>query len=176
MFYNYTTINYTIMNYFIVIMVVIILCIISRVFSSYESKKIYKKIFIKNYDIQEIPNFLSNSECELIIELSKNKMIPSKLYNSDLERYDPNYRMSDQSWIYDNDNNVVDQISKRISDYTKTLGNHQEAFQIVKYNENGFFKPHHDACEGTYEYCKHMVEPYGNRLCTFLIYLNGRFH
>lgn len=162
-------------NYTVIIVVVIVIIYLIYSYLQHHIYRKFKKISMKNYDIKEIPNFLSNEECDLIIELSKSNLTPSKLYNQGADIYDINSRSSDQAWIYDRDNVTIDKISKRISDYTKTHGKHQEALQVVKYNKGGFFKPHYDACEGSYEYCKEMIGNYGNRLCTLLIYLNDDY-
>ena len=55
--------------YLIVISIVISLIIIWLIYSFKKPKRI---VNISNYDIQEIPNFLTHEECDYIIKLSLN--------------------------------------------------------------------------------------------------------
>lgn len=127
-----------------------------------------------NYDILEIPNFLSDEECSRIIELSKNNLFPSRIYGTDNDILSDNMRKSNQCWLDDTDP-VIKGISDKVRAFTKTPNNYYEQLQVVKYDKGGFFNPHYDACEGNKEYCKRMNEPNGPRLYTMIFYLNDDF-
>jgi prolyl 4-hydroxylase len=129
---------------------------------------------MKNYDIKEIPNFLTDEECNKIIELTNNKLTPSRIYSDKNDVYSTDSRISNQTWLYDS-YPIIKQISDRIRQYTNTVYNHQEPLQVVNYPVGGFFHPHYDACEGSEEFCKRMDGKYGPRLFTVLFYLNDNF-
>jgi prolyl 4-hydroxylase len=133
-----------------------------------------KYVDIKDYDVEEIPNFLTDEECEKIIELSNNKLFPSKIYSNDKDLYSVNSRQSEQCWLRD-DIPIIKNISDRVRHYTKTYNNHQEELQVVNYSTGGFFSPHYDPCDGDYEYCKRMDSDNGPRMLTVLFYLNDDF-
>lgn len=126
-----------------------------------------------NYDIKEIPNFLTHEECNKIIELSNGKLFPSKVYSQNEDLLSNDSRISQQCWLTD-DNPLIKDISERVKQFTNTIGT-QEQLQVVNYPKGGFFSPHYDACEGNEGYCSRMNGSDGPRLLTVLIYLNDNF-
>lgn len=128
---------------------------------------------IPDYDIQEIPNFLTPEECNKIIELSNGKLFPSKVYSQNEDLLSNNSRISQQCWLTD-DNPLIKDISERVKQVTNTIGQ-QEQLQVVNYPKGGFFSPHYDACEGDDSYCSRMNGSDGPRLLTVLFYLNDNF-
>lgn len=128
----------------------------------------------KNYTIQEIPNFLTDEECDKIIELSNNKLVPSKIYTENEDLYSTDSRKSQQCWLED-DNDIIKNISERVKKQTNTVNNYQEILQVVNYPIGGFFTPHYDACDGDSTYCDRMNTKGGPRLWTILFYLNDNF-
>jgi prolyl 4-hydroxylase len=126
-----------------------------------------------DYDIIEIPNFLTSEECDKIIELSEGNMITSKVYSQNEDLYDNKIRISQQTWLSDNDPFIKD-LSDKIKSYTNTNNNYLEEFQVVNYKPGGFYKPHYDACVGNKTRCERMNKE-GPRYLTFLIYLNDNF-
>lgn len=128
----------------------------------------------KDYDIEEIPNFLTDEECNNIIKTSIGNLSPSRVYSDNDDVLSTSMRKSNQCWL-DDSYDCAKIISERVKDYTKTHNNNQEQLQVVQYNKGGFFNPHYDACEGTSEYCKRMDGNQGPRLYTVLIYLNDDF-
>jgi prolyl 4-hydroxylase len=128
---------------------------------------------IPDYDIKEIPNFLTPEECNKIIELSNGKLFPSRVYSQNEDLLSNNSRESQQCWLTD-DNPIIKDISERVKQYTNTRGQ-QEQLQVVNYPVGGFFSPHYDACEGDESYCSRMNGDDGPRLLTVLFYLNDNF-
>lgn len=126
-----------------------------------------------DYDIQEIPNFLTPEECNKIIELSNGKLFPSKVYSQNEDLLSNDSRISQQCWLTD-DNPLIKDISERVKQVTNTIGQ-QEQLQVVNYPKGGFFSPHYDACEGDDSYCSRMNGADGPRLLTVLFYLNDDF-
>lgn len=127
------------------------------------------------YTIYEIPNFLTPDECKSIISSSQNNLQTSYIYNGDGDdKIDPKDRLSQQCWLNDNDI-IANKISNLVADLTNTPKNHQEPLQVVKYDKNGHFQPHYDACNGDSDFCKRMDSFIGPRYLTFLIYLNDDY-
>jgi len=130
----------------------------------------------QDYEVLEIEDFLSEKECNQLIELSKNKeLIQSSISNDKGERViDNSIRQSVQCWLSNNDNSLVDIISKRIQEYIPLPLEHQEDLQIVKYNTNDFYKKHYDT--PYHESAMSIFNKFcGPRVATFLIYLNDNF-
>jgi prolyl 4-hydroxylase len=128
---------------------------------------------IPDYDIKEVPHFLTPEECNKIIELSNGKLFPSRVYSQNEDLLSNDSRISQQCWLTD-DNPLIKDISDRVKTYTNTHGT-QEQLQVVNYPVGGFFSPHYDACEGNESYCSRMNGSDGPRLLTVLLYLNDNF-
>lgn len=170
------------MNISIILLVVLAIFILAILVYNYIYNYIYNKEMIvdrfkytdiPNYDIQEIPNFLTHEECNKIIELSNGKLFPSKIYTQNEDLLSNDSRISQQCWLTDDDP-VIKDISERIKQFTNTIGQ-QEPLQVVNYPKGGFFSPHYDACEGDKEFCSRMNGLDGPRLFTVLLYLNDNF-
>jgi len=128
---------------------------------------------VPTYDIQEIPHFFTDEECDALIERAQNNLEDSKIYNgNDNDMVTKNDRDSKQAWLYDSDD-FVKKMSDKIKDYTSTHNRYTEEFQVVNYKEGGFFRPHYDACDGDGNYCRKMDGDNGARYLTVLIYLNN---
>uniref|UniRef100_A0A6C0IBS2 Fe2OG dioxygenase domain-containing protein n=1 Tax=viral metagenome TaxID=1070528 RepID=A0A6C0IBS2_9ZZZZ len=127
------------------------------------------------YTIEEIPHFLSQEECNRIIELSVNNLSQSKLFKEgDVE--DMSLRRSKQAWLTGQEDPMLVTISQRIAKRTNTDITDQESYQVVKYDKDGFYKPHFDACNlKAGDDCERMNLGKGPRYLTFLMYLNDDF-
>lgn len=128
-----------------------------------------------DYDIIEIPNFLTPEECNQIINMSHNQLFPSKIYSDKADKLSDGDRSSKQCWLNDHDHPLVQKISDTVKQHTNTQTHHQEPLQVVNYTKGGFFQPHYDACEGDETFCERMNGTAGPRYITFLIYLNDNF-
>jgi len=126
------------------------------------------------YTIYEIPNFLTDQECDELIKLSLPLLDSSNVYDGDTNKHDPDVRVSKQCWIYDN-NQLAVSISDKIAKLTGQPKEHQEALQVVKYDKNGHFAKHYDACFGSATFCKRLNSGVGPRYMTVLIYLNDDY-
>lgn len=127
----------------------------------------YKKYNIKiikknNYWLYVIDNFLSDYECNNIINKANNTKFDTSSIYEDGNKLALDNRKSLSTWI---DEDIV---SSRISDLLKMPKENQESLQIVKYNKGGYFLPHYD-CSDDSESIVH------DRIITVLIYLNDNF-
>jgi prolyl 4-hydroxylase len=123
-----------------------------------------------DYQIIEYPNFLTDEECDNIINIAKNKgLTKSSLYNGSRDDYDDSVRISEQTWLFDNENTFIATMSEKIAKLVNIPVSHQEAMQVVHYDVGGKYEPHFDAC---IESCDRMNGKGGNRYLTVLLYLN----
>jgi len=167
------------MNIILIIIILIIFILIYRCACEYVYNDL--ELFSNNtlyvdkddYDIIEIQNFLTNEECDKIIELSKGNMFSSKVYSQNEDLYDNKTRISQQCWLNDNDLFIKD-ITDKVKSYTNTHNNYFEDLQVVNYQPGGFFTPHYDACVGNKTNCERMNKE-GPRYLTVLFYLNDNF-
>lgn len=129
-----------------------------------------------DYSIKELPNFLSDKECDTLIKIAENKgLTESKLYSDDTssDSYDTSVRKSEQTWLYDNDDLIIKNLSNRIAKLVKLPLENQEALQVVHYGIGGKYEPHYDACiSKEKETCARMNKDAGARYLTVLVYLN----
>lgn len=143
-----------------------------------KSNTTYKSKSSSSYTVHEIPHFLSNEECDKLIQIS----ILKGLETSEVVNFDSNelsesinkaHRNSETAWLKKN-NDIVERIAKRISELTNTPLELQEDLQCVRYQKGGIFKEHYDAYSE-----EELVSIYkqGNRqrFSTFLIYLNDDY-
>lgn len=132
-----------------------------------------------NYKVVEIPGFLSKDECEsLILYATRKGLEKSMTWDSEAdggERIEYKNRDSEQTWIPLGENIIVDRIKEYVSKITGLPLTYQEDMQIARYKPNGKFVAHHDACQKNSPSCKNMNHNLGQRIYTFLIYLNDDF-
>ena len=162
------------MNLILIIIILIIFILIYKCLCKYVYNNNYILYVDKDdYDIIEIPNFLTNEECDKIIELSKGNMFSSKVYSQNEDLYDNKTRISEQCWLNDNDL-FIKNITDKVKSHTNTHNNYFEELQVVNYQPGGFFTPHYDACVGNKSNCERMNKE-GPRYLTVLFYLNDNF-
>jgi prolyl 4-hydroxylase len=160
--------------YFIVLMLISLVCLVYMfIITVFTISK--KHVSDYNYTVLEIPKFLSQEECEALIELSKDRLEPSKVYHGDTDNLDNTHRKSVQCWLDNKVHHLVQSISHRSASITETPSHFQEELQVVKYTTGGFFNPHYDPCHGAPEFCERLNGNNGPRYITVLIYLNDNF-
>ena len=162
------------MNIILIIIILIIFILIYKCLCKYVNNNNNILYVDKDdYDIIEIPNFLTNEECDKIIELSKGNMFSSKVYSQNEDLYDNKTRISEQCWLNDNDP-FIKNITDKVKSHTNTHNNYFEELQVVNYQPGGFFTPHYDACVGNKSKCERLNKE-GPRYLTVLFYLNDNF-
>lgn len=162
------------MNIYIILLVILVVLVYNYVYNKEKFIQGNKYTDMNNYDVEEIPGFLTPEECQKIIELSNGKLFPSKVYSQNDDLLSSDTRQSQQCWLTD-ENPIIKNISDKVKEYTKTYNNKQEQLQVVNYTKGGFFSPHYDACEGNADFCKRMDGDQGPRILTVLFYLNDDF-
>lgn len=130
-------------------------------YSSKDSPYIHPKV---------IENFISLDQKNYILKESKQKFKESEILNG----INNDVRKSETCWLSKNDPKL-----KPIFEKACKLANlpfeNCEDLQVVKYDQNGYYNEHHDACCDDNEFCKKFVNRGGQRKITFVIYLNNDF-
>ena len=123
--------------------------------------------------IKEIPNFLSDQECDYIIDLINSNNYRSSVSSQGTDRSEiSDFRTSYSSSLSQNDG-LVNAVKLKIAEKLNLPVQKGESLQGQKYDVNQYFKPHHDYFTGQ-SYDKHCLHS-GNRTHTFMIYLNDNF-
>jgi len=124
-------------------------------------------------NIYVVSDFLSDHECNLIINLGKECLeeatviVEGKTTNSKHPG-----RTNSHCWIKHDATNEIHEISKRFSVLAQMTIRSAEDFQLVRYEVNQEYKPHFDAFDPKTTEGQHHMRNGGQRLLTMLAYLN----
>ncbi|VVU95457.1 hypothetical protein CPAV1605_1208 [seawater metagenome] len=149
----------------------------SEKFDCKKKEESYTQVFEESYtqvfedpSIVLIKNFLSDEECNKLIEISKNNLKPSMIcIGKDKVAVHPT-RTSKTSVIDIGKYEFADQIGRRACDVLKVDYSYLETIQVVCYEIGQLFKPHYDY------FPKERIEfEKSQRTDTFFIYLNEDF-
>lgn len=123
--------------------------------------------------IYEFPNMLSDSECDKIIELSRDRVERSTVIGNSKRNDISSVRTSENTFL----SNSVDPLMKSIDDRIQNIiginPENYEDLQVVHYKPGTFYKAHWDACDVNKDpRCSEDYKKGGYRFATFLLYLN----
>lgn len=121
--------------------------------------KIIKHINIKPFTI--IDSFLSNDECDKLLELSKDRFFKSKVDQIN-PQLDNNIRSSETCIFEMNENTLIENIENKIINLLNINIEKLEHLLINKYNKNDFYTLHHD----------YNIKTNNLRKYSIIIYLN----
>lgn len=99
--------------------------------------------FVNVNPINIYENFLTNNECDKLIELSNKRFIDSRV-NNNSKQVNNNIRSSHSAFYKTSENEFIISIEKRIAQLLYINVNNLENLQVSKYNKYGFYKLHHD--------------------------------
>lgn len=116
-----------------------------------------------------IDNFISDQECNYIIDQAKDKLVRSKVVSGSDYIVKKKSRNNSNCWINFDHNSKIYQICERISSLVNIPLSNSESLQVIYYKINERYKPHYDGWEenDVYNISK------GQRLFTCIIYLNN---
>ncbi|CAN7033349.1 unnamed protein product [Brassica rapa subsp. trilocularis] len=113
-------------------------------------------------------NFLTNEECEHLISLAKPSMKKSKVVDVKTGgSKDSRVRTSSGTFLKRGQDEIVEEIENRISDFTFIPVENGEGLQVLHYEVGQKYDPHHDYFSDEYN-----VKRGGNRIATVLMYLS----
>jgi hypothetical protein len=128
-------------------------------------------LVLKNPEVSLYNNFLSDVECALLIWMSNDRLKRSQVVDNQSggEYVDPN-RSSHGTYFTVQENAVVANIERRISEITGYPVENGEGIQILRYEEGQEYRPHFDYFDPNSPAISNQLT--NNRVCTFLMYLN----
>ncbi|WP_042460222.1 2OG-Fe(II) oxygenase [Neobacillus dielmonensis] len=119
--------------------------------------------------ILHLDNLLSYEECDELINLSKDRLQPSEIIDSETgEKKAASGRTSKGMYFTLGENWLVTAIEKRIAELTNYPVENGEGLQVLNYKIGEEYKPHFDYFPST----RVNPEQGGQRIGTLLIYLN----
>jgi len=127
--------------------------------------------------LKKLPNFLTHDECDKIINLSKDYLEESKVYQKyeNQGKTDLSHRKSKQTFLNDNVDPLIKSITEKCSSILNLPSKNAEQLQVVKYDKNDFFNEHYDALCDDDETNTNDDNCSNDRYATILVYLNDGF-
>lgn len=144
--------------------------VVSKHYGEIDDKKDLCKV--NEWYFEVIENFLTDEECDKIIEIGKPNLVDSLVANPNNNEIDNKVRTSQQYWVNKNSDPLLQEISKRVSMKLNIPQENQEKLQILHYNAGQFYKKHYDACIDGSKNCNDDFATRGPRDITTFIYLN----
>ncbi len=118
-------------------------------------------------------HFLSDSECDKLIALSKAKMQDSTVVDPITGQHVKHpERLSRGTHLDHQSSKVVTEIERRVTALFGFALNQQEAIQILHYQVGGEYRPHFDFFPPTDTGSQSVIAQAGQRLATLIMYLN----
>ena len=119
-------------------------------------------------------NFITDEECEFIINISKDKMGRAKVSDDKIDMSKYKGRTNNVHWIPLHKYDLMKRLCLRIAIEIGVPFKHFESFQVIHYTEGQEYNYHYDAYDkNDKEKYKKYCERRGNRLKTVLCYLNN---
>lgn len=128
---------------------------------------------LKQPDIVLINNFLSDAECEALINLSSPKLLPSTVIDVvSGGRKIHELRTSDGMSFKRGENELIKQIESRISELVNLPIENGEGIQVLHYRVGAQYRPHYDYFPENETGGKKYIDQGGQRIVTLIMYLN----
>ena len=160
-------------NFIFYCKLMIIPVIILIIFLLKKSKERYiKKIEDNNYDIEIIDNFLTDEECDYIIEISREKLKRSSVVGNEKNEISK-VRTSTNTFINQKYDPKLKNIAKKVSKFNGFPIKNQESIQVLNYKIGQKYDKHYDACYQDTPNCKKDRKRGGFRHNTILVYLSN---
>jgi prolyl 4-hydroxylase len=166
------------MKKYLILIIIVILCLLYYLHDYYLLRDIYSCQKKFNSDkIYEYPNFLSDNECNKIIELSKKNIKRSTVITDESKEEISNVRTSSNTFLKNHIDPLLEKINNSINSITGINKGKYEDLQIVNYKPEQLYEAHWDACDPYYDKrCINDNKRGGLRFATFIIYLNDNFN
>lgn len=133
----------------------------------------YKKtIHCKSPKIFTIDDFISKSDCQHFITLSKNKLKKAGVAG-DSKSIQSLGRTNKNCWVKHDNDNITLKTVKKIADLIGFPPSHAESFQIIHYSKGQKYEYHYDGfpVDDSVK-SKTYLKKGGQRMVTALVYLN----
>jgi prolyl 4-hydroxylase len=124
-------------------------------------------------DVVLIANFLSNEECEVLIQSSLSTLTPSTVVNlQEGGRMSHDGRTSEGMAFKISETEVIKAIESRISELINLPIENGEGIQVLHYQIGAEYRPHYDYFPESQLGSKEFLEQGGQRVATLIMYLN----
>lgn len=118
--------------------------------------------------IELFEHFLSDRECDYIIEKGRPQLMRSRVFTASGEVQD-NRRTSEGMFFPQNSNDpILSGIEERIASLTRIPRSHGEGIQLLHYGVGAEYQPHYDYFDCSTGGCDRG----GQRVATMILYLN----
>jgi hypothetical protein len=127
--------------------------------------------------VRTIAGFATPPECRWLIEMARERLVPATVF-SDSDGEQTHHQARDNSYLVMRigEMNVFTEVVRhRISAATKLPVPLFEPSQLLHYDVGQRFKPHHDFLDPSNEAYHSTLSRFGQRIATFLIYLNDGY-
>ncbi|MBB5210206.1 2OG-Fe(II) oxygenase [Microbulbifer hydrolyticus] len=129
---------------------------------------------MKQPNIVLFGNLLSDSECEALIEMSRERLKPSRLVNSESGSFDIGEARTSYGTYFDRGANpLIAGIESRIERLLGVPGNRGEPIQVLHYKTNTEYRPHFDFFPPDRPGNQGILAKGGQRVATLIMYLNN---
>lgn len=120
-----------------------------------------------------LSNYLTESQCQQLIEMGKPNVTRSTGFNvGDGSQSYSEHRTSEHTFLPKGANELVTTIEQMVAHQTGFPVENQEGIQIAHYSPGQHFGLHHDYFDPRYKGAKVTLDRGGQRVVTFMIYLN----
>lgn len=123
-------------------------------------------------DMTLYSDFLMPNECDELIKQAKERLARSKTFSKDGGSVENPIRTSYGMFFKRGETPLVDYIERKISAFTGIPVDHGEGLQVLRYEVGQEYKPHHDYFDPTRPNYDKTDGGAGQRIATFLMYLN----
>ena len=114
-------------------------------------------------------NFLTADECDHIINLAKPQLADASVCAADGSRVEHEGRTNEYAFIPHDQDPTINYVCSKVARFANLPLYTAESMQVIYYDQNEEYKPHHDGWELTET---NWLGSSGNRIMTGLIYLN----
>lgn len=123
--------------------------------------------------VSVIPDFMTQHECDHILQHSLQTMQPSKVVSDDGEGQKHKGRTGSNTWLPHNTNDVILNVAQRLSDTVRMPLENAEPFQVVHYEVGQEYDYHWDSFDKSDESYneQYVSQQGGQRIITALGYL-----
>lgn len=120
-----------------------------------------------------INNFLSDDECDALIQDADSKLRSSRVVNpEDGSFVEHDARTSTSTGYQRGQIDVIKTIESRIADLLHWPVDHGEGLQVLRYEDGGEYRPHFDFFDPAKKSSQVVTKKGGQRVGTFLMYLS----
>lgn len=130
----------------------------------YGLRNLFFRIIYYNYSPKIIENFISDQDCDYIINTYKDKLSHSRIVGDDKNIKVDSYRTSNDTRI-DKDDPIIRDIMTKVANEVNVTIEHFNNILLTHYNVGEEFKPHFDVGKNVFQ----------NRFMTAIIYLNDNY-